>query len=89
MIEAIKQGEIAGYAADVFVAEKDIMGKEFASINELPNPQVQALAALYPKVLLTPHVGSFTEPALEDMISISFKNFVDSFATGTNANVIE
>ncbi|KRL95061.1 NAD(P)-dependent oxidoreductase [Limosilactobacillus equigenerosi] len=89
VIEAIKQGEIAGYAADVFVAEKDIMGKEFASINELPNPQVQALAALYPKVLLTPHVGSFTEPALEDMISISFKNFADSFATGTNANVIE
>ncbi len=89
VIEAIKQGEIAGYAADVFVAEKDIMGKEFASINELPNPQVKALAALYPKVLLTPHVGSFTEPALEDMISISFKNFADSFATGTNANVIE
>lgn len=89
VIDAIKQGEIAGYAADVFVAEKDIMGKEFASINELPNPQVQALAALYPKVLLTPHVGSFTEPALEDMISISFKNFADSFATGTNANVIE
>lgn len=89
VIEAIKQGEISGYAADVFVAEKDIMGKEFASINELPNPQVKALADLYPKVLLTPHVGSFTEPALEDMISISFKNFADSFATGTNANVIE
>lgn len=31
--------------------------------------------SLYPKVLMTPHMGSFTKPALEDMISISYENF--------------
>lgn len=89
IIAAIKNGEIAGYAADVTIDEKEIMGHEFNSIDEIPNADVRELAGLYPKVLLTPHMGSFTEPALEDMISISFENFHETLEKGTNKNVLE
>lgn len=89
IIDAVKNGEIAGYAADVVIDEKDIMGHQFDSVDDIPNADVRELAKLYPKVILTPHMGSFTEPALEDMISISFDNFHDTFTTGTNKNVLE
>lgn len=89
VIKAINEKQIAGYAADVVIDEKQIMNHQFKSIEDLPNADVKAMAKLYPKVILTPHMGSFTEPALEDMISISFDNFEKSFSTGTNENVIE
>ena len=89
IVEAVKNGEIAGYAGDVTVDEKDIMGHQVDSVDDIPNADVRYLAKLYPKVLLTPHMGSFTEPALEDMISISFENFHETFTTGTNKNVLE
>lgn len=88
-IDAIKNEEIAGYAADVVIDEKQIMNHQFSSLNDLPNNEVKELVSLYPKVIVTPHMGSFTEPALEDMISISFDNFEETFKTGTNKNVIE
>lgn len=87
-VEAIKSGQIAGYAADVVIDEKDIMNHELGSIENIPNQDVKSLAQLYPKVILTPHMGSFTEPALEDMITISFENFEESIKSGTNKNVI-
>ncbi|MGN1279681.1 MAG: NAD(P)-dependent oxidoreductase, partial [Limosilactobacillus sp.] len=89
VIDAINNHEIAGYATDVTIDEKQIMNHQFASLNDLPNADVQQMMKLYPKVVVTPHMGSFTEPALEDMISISFDNFHQSFTTGTNKNVIE
>ncbi len=89
VIEALQNNEIKGYAADVFIDEKDIMNHVFASIDDLPNTEVRTLAKLYPRVLLTPHIGSFTEPALEDMISISFENFEETLKTGSNKNIIK
>lgn len=88
VINAIKNNELAGYATDVTIDEEEIMNHDLGSIENIPNKSVREMAALYPKVLITPHMGSFTEPALEDMISISFENFEQSFQTGTNPNVI-
>lgn len=89
LLSALENNEIAGYAADVTIDEKDIMGSKFGSVDAIPNETVRDLAKLYPKVLFTPHMGSFTEPALEDMISISFDNFHETFTHGTNKNVLE
>lgn len=88
VIDAIKNNEIEGYAADVVADEKAIIGKDFDSVDSIPDHEIQELIKLYPKVILTPHIGSFTEPALEGMISISFENFHDSLTTGTNKNII-
>lgn len=74
--DAIRSGEIAGYGGDVIVDEKHLVGKKFESIGQEPDPAVRELMSLYPKVLMTPHMGSFTKPALEDMISISYENFM-------------
>ncbi len=73
--DAIRSGEIAGYGGDVIVDEKHLVGKKFESIGQEPDAAVRELMSLYPKVLMTPHMGSFTKPALEDMISISYENF--------------
>ncbi|MCX2187368.1 NAD(P)-dependent oxidoreductase [Limosilactobacillus pontis] len=89
VIDAIKDQQIAGYATDVVIDEKQIMNKQFPSLDYLPNADVKEMAKLYPRVVITPHMGSFTEPALEDMISISFDNFAETLKTGTNPNVIE
>lgn len=75
IVDAIRSGEIAGYGGDVIVDEKHLVGKKFESIGQEPDPAVRELMSLYPKVLMTPHMGSFTKPALEDMISISYENF--------------
>ena len=59
------------------------------SIDEVPDKDVQDLLKLYPRVMLTPHMGSFTEPALEDMISISYDNFHEMEENGSTKNVVE
>ncbi|HAT53725.1 MAG TPA: lactate dehydrogenase [Lactobacillus sp.] len=88
IISAIKNDDIQSYGADVTMDESNIMGHEFSSLSDVPNQDVRELVGLYPKVLITPHVGSFTEPALEDMISISFDNFHETVETGTNKNIV-
>lgn len=85
---AVESGQIAGYATDVVIDEKQVMNHQFDSVDAIPNAAVRGLVKLYPKVIVTPHMGSFTEPALEDMITISFQNFEESFTTGSNQNVI-
>lgn len=87
--KAVQNGKLAGYAADVIVDETKINGHKFKAISEVPNKDVQALMNLYPKVLITPHMGSFTEPALTDMISISFDNFHILQTTGKLQNKVE
>lgn len=88
IIDAVKNNIIEAYAADVIISEVQIMGHEFSHLTDMPNKQVQELMSLYPRVLITPHMGSFTEPALKDMISISFDNFNETLKTGTNKNIV-
>lgn len=86
--EAVKVGTIAGYGADVVIDETKINGHHFANIADIPNAGVRELMGLYPKVLLTPHMGSFTEQALSDMISISYDNFHEMLTTGRTKNMV-
>ncbi|MCH5464369.1 NAD(P)-dependent oxidoreductase [Levilactobacillus tujiorum] len=89
VLAGLDSGQISGYGADVIRDEVAILGQAFASAADLPSAEVQRLLAAYPRVLITPHVGSYTEPALEDMIRISYQNFQDFFATGHTTNEIK
>jgi len=89
VLAGLKSGQLSGYGADVILDEVAILGKKFPRLEDLPNPEVRQLLAAYPQVLITPHVGSYTEPALEDMIRISYENFQEFFATGQTANAIQ
>jgi D-lactate dehydrogenase len=43
---------------------------------------------MYPRVLVTPHVGSNTDEALSNMIETSYENFNEVLTTGETANKV-
>ena len=50
---------------------------------------MQKLVDLYPRVLVTPHIGSNTDEALANMVETSFENFNEILTTGKTANAVE
>ncbi|WP_125574013.1 2-hydroxyacid dehydrogenase [Levilactobacillus huananensis] len=88
ILQGLDTGKLTGYGADVILNEGAIFGKQFDQVRDVPNDQVQQLLARYPQVLITPHMGSYTEPALQDMISVSYQNFHDYLTTGKTRNAI-
>ena len=84
-IEAILRGleskKIGGYATDVFSNEKVFFFKNM--VEKEIDPMVEKLISFYPRVLVTPHIGSYTDEALTNMIEISYENLND-FIKGNN-----
>ncbi|AQT85901.1 D-3-phosphoglycerate dehydrogenase SerA [Paenibacillus larvae subsp. larvae] len=90
ILEALQSGKLEGFATDVFANERDIFFRKFddCSCQKL-DPTVHALIDLYPRVLVTPHIGSNTDEALTNMIETSFQNFHDIMISGHTLNAIE
>lgn len=88
IVQAIKDNQLYGFAADVLPNEGEVFFKEFSDISEIPDKSVQEMLHLYPKVLLTPHVGSNTDEALKNMIEISFDNFNEYLTQGLLTNEV-
>ncbi len=84
-LEAVKSGQLDGLALDVIDNEKAIFNHEFDP-KQMPNEEAQLAVDLYPRVLLTPHVGSATEHALIDMIEVSLQNMEEYLSTGKCKN---
>lgn len=72
LIDALREGRIAGAALDVFVPE--------------PLPADHPYRAL-PNLILTPHIGYRTPEASERTVRIAIENLID-FATGHPRNVV-
>ncbi|MDF7639349.1 2-hydroxyacid dehydrogenase [Lactobacillus sp. ESL0791] len=87
IIAAIKSGKLAGFATDVLPNETAVLGHKFDG--EITDPLAKQLQELYPKVLMTPHIGSYTSPALTDMIRISYENFHQVLKTGHTNNDVK
>ncbi|WEV43334.1 NAD(P)-dependent oxidoreductase [Lactobacillus sp. ESL0684] len=87
VIAAIKFDKLSGFGSDVLPNESTIFGHKFNG--KLSDSIVQELRELYPKVLLTPHIGSYTSPALSDMISVSYENFHQALTTGHTDNDVK
>ena len=87
--DAIKSGKLAGFGTDVFPNETKTFFKEFASGDEMEDQSARRLVDLYPKVLVTPHVGSNTDEALKNMIEISYDNLNEVLTTGETKNEIK
>ncbi|CAM2740672.1 NAD(P)-dependent oxidoreductase [Fructilactobacillus fructivorans] len=86
--DVLSTGKLGGYGADVLIDESNIFGHEFKSVNDIKNREVVGLMKNYPNAIVTPHVGSFTEPALTDMITVSYDNFHEMVTTGKSKNEI-
>ena len=84
-VAAIKSGHLAGLGIDVIANEGSLFNKEFDP-KHMESPLHQDLVDLYPKVLVTPHIGSATDLALVDMIEISLKNMDEYLETGKCRN---
>lgn len=88
IIDAIKADQLGGFATDVLPAEGEIFFKQFAKDQAVPDATTQGLIDLYPRVLITPHIGSNTDEALKNMVEISFENFNDILTTGQTKNSV-
>lgn len=85
-VSAVENGRLAGLALDVIPNEKGIFNKAFDSVQKMNDPLMARMVALYPKVLITPHLGSATDQALSDMVEVSLKNMDEYLAAGTCKN---
>ncbi|MFT8872164.1 MAG: D-2-hydroxyacid dehydrogenase [Sporolactobacillus sp.] len=86
LIAALKKGQIAGAALDAFEDESFI--NHDLSEAAFHSPQVEQLSALG-NVLLTPHIGFYTETAIKNMVMIGLSCVADIIHTGTSANSIK
>lgn len=88
ILNALKTRKLEGFATDVFANEEKIFFQKFDQPSMKLDPTVQELIDLYPRVLVTPHIGSNTDEALVNMIETSFDNLHDVMTTGQTANAI-
>jgi D-lactate dehydrogenase len=87
VIRGIESGKIGGFGTDVLEGESAVFFKDLNG-QVLENEIFEKLVNLYPKVLLTPHMGSYTDEALENMISISYENLREFLTEGNCKNKI-
>lgn len=84
IIEALESNKLCGYATDVLEKEKDYF---FKNLNgKTLDDQMEKLVSLFPKALITPHIGSYTDEALTNMVEISYENLDEYLKTGTCGN---
>ena len=55
----------------------------------MQDPAFEKLVQMYPKVLITPHVGSYTDEAALNMIETTFENIKEYVETGKCKNEIK
>lgn len=88
ILDALKSLKLDGFATDVFANEENIFFQKFDKTTENLDPTVKELLGLYPRVLVTPHMGSNTDEALTNMIETSFENLHDLITKGSTANAV-
>ncbi|MGL4773904.1 MAG: 2-hydroxyacid dehydrogenase [Clostridium sp.] len=87
IIRGIESGKLGGFGTDVLEGESEVFFKDFNN-GQLSNEVFEKLMSLYPRVLVTPHIGSYTDEALCNMIEFSYENLRDYLNEGTCKNAI-
>lgn len=87
ILEALKGGGLAAYGTDVLNHEGDFFFRDMKG-KQLPTKELEELWSLYPRVLITPHIGSYTDEATTNMIEISYENLQSFLTTNKCANEI-
>lgn len=83
IVEGVESGKLSGVALDVLNTENTLFNKKFDKIDD---PVFKRMLDLYPRLLITPHIGSSTDEAVRGMIEMSLKNMDDYLLTGTCRN---
>lgn len=87
VIRGIESGKLGGFGTDVLEGESSIFFKDLKG-QTLENKSFEKLVNLYPKVLITPHMGSYTDEALTNMIDFSYENLKEYLEHGSCKNAI-
>lgn len=88
LVEALESGKVGGAGIDTLDNEVSIFFKDFKG-GTLEDPVFEKLVNMYPKVLITPHVGSYTDEAALNMIETTFENIKEYVETGDCKNKIK
>lgn len=88
VLAALESKKLSGFATDVFSNEAEFFQRKFMPWQTVPDSTVQKLIELFPRVLVTPHVGSNTEEALSNMVETSYENFHEMLTRGACINEI-
>lgn len=88
ILAAIENHTLGAFGTDGFAGEVDLFFKNMKN-QALPYPAVEKLINYYPRVLVTPHIGSYTDEALTNMVEISFANLNEFLTTGNCCNKVE
>lgn len=87
LLDGIESGKIEGCGLDVIEGESSFFFKNLEG-KEIPDTTAQKLAGYYPRVIITPHLGSFTDEAVRNMVEITYKNLDEYLKTGKCNNTI-
>lgn len=85
ILDAIKSNKLYAAGLDVLYDEKQYFAKK---LNDINDPVVKELISLYPRVLVTPHIGSYTDEAVANMVEISYSNLEEYAKTNDCKNKI-
>lgn len=87
VLAGLESNHLVGFATDVLDNEKDYFNHDFKG-QTTGNKVLDRLVALYPRVLITPHVGSNTDEACRNMIEFTYDNLNQFLTTGKCDNTI-
>lgn len=87
ILEAIENQTIGGFGTDVFEGESSFFFKNMRD-TELPCGTIEKLMSHYPRVLVTPHIGSYTDEAVTNMIETSYENLDNFLTEGKSKNEV-
>lgn len=93
IVEALKNGTLAGAALDVLEEEGDLA--DATVLLTAPHPRAEELRTLlenhylidHPRVIVTPHLAFNTQEAVERILNATILN-IRSFAAGTPTNIV-
>ena len=88
VLDALRANKLGGYGTDVFDNESKLFFKNHEDGNQIHDQVVRQIIDFYPKVLVTPHIGSNTDEALSNMIETSFDNLNEILTTGKCKNSV-
>lgn len=83
--QAVADGRLQGYGCDVFENEVSFIGK---TVDTIDDPVIRRAAELYPRILMTPHMGSHTARARENQVDIALRNIAEFVETGQSRNEV-
>ncbi|QEH62298.1 D-lactate dehydrogenase [Spiroplasma chinense] len=86
LYDALVSGKVRQVALDTLENEGQVFFKKHDGA--LPNDVYEKLYNLKPRVLFTPHIGSFTDEAVKNMVETSFENLKEYSTTGDCKNKI-